>query len=428
MKRHLWQPYLAWGLTAFLALCGSILFFFVVFRISELTAFGRVILGILEPIIIGAALAYLLTPMCNMFQRELFHVFSVKLKEKTAARLAKGLSVLLSLVVLCLFIYALLAMILPQVTVSVVGIVRSLPDVLLRLADGVERFLEENPYYKDALLGEDYETVTVFAQRWIDANLMPSLDSIDSFFGQLKGILGSVYATVMLLVNLVKNLAIGIIVAVYLLLSRATFAGQAKKLIYSMFQLPQANAIVTEFRYAHKVFGGFIVGKILDSIIIGLLCFIGCSFLGMPYTMLVSVIVGVTNVIPFFGPFIGAIPSALIILIADPIKCIYFLLFVLLLQQFDGNILGPKILGDSTGLSSFWVLFAIVLFGGLFGFLGMLLGVPAFAIFYALISGLAKASLRKKGLSDKTTDYVLVESIDPADHTYKTIKDPGSKR
>ena len=167
--------------------------------------------------------------------------------------------------------------------------------------------------------------------------------------------------------------------------------------------------------------------EILDSIIIGLLCFIGCSFLGMPYTMLVSVIVGVTNVIPFFGPFIGAIPSALIILIADPIKCIYFLLFVLLLQQFDGNILGPKILGDSTGLSSFWVLFAIVLFGGLFGFLGMLLGVPAFAIFYALISGLAKASLRKKGLSDKTTDYVLVESIDPADHTYKTIKDPSSK-
>ena len=163
---------------------------------------------------------------------------------------------------------------------------------------------------------------------------------------------------------------------------------------------------------ANDIFGGFLIGKIIDSAIIGVLCFIGLSFLNMPYTMLVSVIVGVTNVIPFFGPYIGAIPSTLLILLANPIKGIYFLIFILLLQQLDGNFIGPKILGNSTGLSSFWVIFSILLGGGLFGFLGMLLGVPTFAVIYYIIELIIDGRLHRKNLPESSDYYDEYSFVD----------------
>ena len=165
-------------------------------------------------------------------------------------------------------------------------------------------------------------------------------------------------------------------------------------------------------RYAHKMFSGFIGGKLIDSFIIFLICCVALPLMNMPYAMLISVIIGVTNVIPFFGPFIGAIPSFVIVLIDDPIQSIYFLIYVLVLQQFDGNILGPKILGDSTGLSSFWVLFSILLFGGLFGFIGMLLGVPVFAILYRLITDLVSRSLSQKHLPVQSSEYIGIDYMD----------------
>ena len=177
-----------------------------------------------------------------------------------------------------------------------------------------------------------------------------------------------------------------------------------------------------EARYIHKVFGGFIIGKIVDSIIIGILCFLGLSVMNMPYTLLVSVIVGVTNVIPFFGPFIGAIPSALLILLVSPIQCLYFLIFILVLQQFDGNILGPKILGDTTGISSFWVLFSILLFGGLLGFVGMIVGVPIFAVFYRLLGDFINGLLEKKDLPVQTSQYDNLETVEEKDKSFRRLK------
>ena len=179
--------------------------------------------------------------------------------------------------------------------------------------------------------------------------------------------------------------------------------------------LKWANNVIEELRFVNQMFGGFIIGKLVDSLIIGIICFIGTSLMKMPFTLLISVIIGVTNIIPFFGPFIGAIPTGFLVLLVSPVKCIYFLIFILLLQQFDGNILGPKILGDSTGLSSFWVLFSILLFGGLFGFVGMIIAVPAFAVIYDLIARAVHFSLKNKKLSMATEDYKDLDHIDEKD-------------
>ena len=208
------------------------------------------------------------------------------------------------------------------------------------------------------------------------------------------------------------NLIIGFIISIYMMGSKEMFAGQAKKMVYGFFETDTANAVISDVRFTHKTFIGFISGKIVDSIIIGIICFVGTNIMGTPYAILVSVIVGITNIIPFFGPYLGAIPSALLIVMVTPIQCLYFIIFILILQQFDGNILGPKILGDSTGLSGFWVIFSITLFGGIFGILGMIAGVPVFAVIYAAIRAIINSLLAKKNLPTETTKYMDVGSIE----------------
>ena len=202
-----------------------------------------------------------------------------------------------------------------------------------------------------------------------------------------------------------KNFLIGIIVSVYLLAAKEKSAARCCKLLYGVLPEEQAKFAMRGFRRMDHIFSGFVRGKLLDSLIIGILCFIGCSILKLPYTPLVSVVVGVTNVIPFFGPFLGAIPCALLILLVSPLKCLYFVIFIFLLQQLDGNVIGPKILGNTTGLSSFWVLFSILLFGGLWGFVGMIVGVPLFAVIYDIIKKLVFHGLRRNGQLGQVETY-----------------------
>ena len=203
-----------------------------------------------------------------------------------------------------------------------------------------------------------------------------------------------------------KDILIGLIVSVYLLARKDTFAAQSKKIIYSLLPTRYGDLVVEEVRSAYRIMSGFINGKLVDSAIIGVICLICCNILRFPYPALVATIIGVTNIVPFFGPFIGAIPCFFLILLVNPLQAVYFALFVLVLQQFDGNILGPKILGDSTGLASFWVLFSILLFGGLFGFAGMVLGVPVFAMLYSILSRLVARGLRQRGLPVETAQYM----------------------
>ena len=256
-------------------------------------------------------------------------------------------------------------------------------------------FLEEKFTYAVDYL--ENNILTLFQEK-----VMPNMDTI----------VVNISSGIVVGVKAVFNFMVGIIVAVYLLNSKETLIAQFKKFVYLLFSKKTGNKILEGLSYANMVFGGFINGKILDSIIIGILCFIFTAAIGMKYAVLISVIVGVTNIIPFFGPFIGAIPGALLALMDDPMMFIIFIIFVLALQQFDGNILGPLILGDSTGLSGMWVLVAILVGGDLFGVAGMVLGVPVFACIYALVAVLLRDGLRSKNLSSDTEDYHLLKGFD----------------
>ena len=215
------------------------------------------------------------------------------------------------------------------------------------------------------------------------------------------------------------NLTIGIVVSIYLLFSKEKFIAQSKKLIYSVFERSTANNLISDFQMINRTFIGFLGGKIVDSIIIGILCYVCISFIGTPYPLLISVIVGVTNIIPYFGPFIGAIPSALLVLMVDPMECLYFVIFIFLLQQFDGNILGPKILGDSIGVSAFWIIFSVTVFGGLLGVLGMVIGVPLFAVIYNLVNRRVRKNLKKRGYPVETDDYKFMVKMDDQNQIIK---------
>lgn len=396
------KKFFYWGVTIVSVVAISILFFFAIFKMEAIGHFIGQIFNILMPFVYGLVIAYLLIPSFNYFYRKLYPVLKKKAKTpQRAARLAKGLSTLISMLLGMLIVGALISMVLPQLVNSIIGLVDTLPASIRNVTLWLQNLLANNPEIEKTAMQfyqEGVDTLTV----WIKNDMIPQLTSL------MNGLVGTF--------NFLKNLLIGIIIAVYVLNSKELFAAQAKKLLYSFVKVPQANLIIDNVRFTHQVFGGFINGKLLDSLIIGVICFIGMSIFKLPYAMLVSVIIGVTNIIPFFGPFIGAIPSTFLILLINPMQAVYFLVFVFALQQFDGNILGPKILGDSTGLSSFWVMFAILLFGGLFGFAGMVLGVPLFAVFYSFVSGMVRRSLRKRVLPEDTSAYFDLDRIDSKHH------------
>ena len=396
------KAYVRWGMTAFCVIAASIAFGYLLLKIQWLKSVGLMLLSILMPVIYGAVLAYRLTPVYNWCVKKT----DVKLtrwisSKKSRRRIGKTAGTAVSLLVLIIVVVGLFAMLIPELLNSVHNLMEALPENMNNFSSWMEQILADNPQIGIYL--QDYMNQGMeWLRPWFSQVLAPNLNTI----------IGSLSSGMFSFFNWVKNILIGLIVMVYLLNMKDSLVTIAKKIVYGTAPLVWANRIIEEVRYIHKVFGGFIIGKLVDSLIIGILCFLCMSLMKMPYVLLISVIVGVTNVIPFFGPFIGAIPSAVLVLLVNPIQCIYFLIFILLLQQFDGNILGPKILGESTGISSFWVLFSILLFGGLFGFVGMIIGVPTFAVIYRLLSDGVKASLRKKNLPEDTAAYEGVAYID----------------
>lgn len=401
MKNERFLRYLYVSLTGALAIVLSISFFFILFRFKEVLAGFNNLIQVLMPFIYGAIIAYLLTPICNSIEKLLLPFFKKHLKsEKRAQKLSGALGILLSLGAAVLFVYFLLAMVLPEIFQSVRSVVVLLPSNIEKWTEWIEGFVSDNQVILN-YVEQFSDEIQNYLQDFMKNVLLPNMQMI------VSGVSNGVISVLVIL----KNLLIGIIAAVYMMASRKKYAAQAKKTIYGIFKTSHANALIEELHFTDKVFGGFIIGKLLDSLIIGCICFVVMNILKMPYAMLVSVIVGVTNVIPFFGPYFGAVPSALLILMVSPKQCIYFLIFILILQQFDGNILGPKILGDSTGLSGFWVLFSILLFGGLLGFVGMVIGVPAFAVIYDLAKRGVESALKKRGLSSQTQDYVELRQV-----------------
>ena len=389
-KPHI-KPYLYGMLAGFGAISLSILFFFLIYRFQGFGDAISKLTGILMPFIYGAVIAYLLKPVCNCVENFLRRLLPEKMG--TAANM---LAVTISLLFGILVVYALIMMIVPQLITSVTTLYYTARNNLNDFVDWAshQEVIASNQKLLD-FIETSYDNLQDTLDNLVRTKLVPSMQSLLS--GAALG--------VMSFVTFLKNIVIGLIVSVYLLASRKKFGQQGKLILYSLVKPRWANLIMEEIRYADRMFGGFINGKILDSAIIGVLCYIACLIFKFPSALLVSVIIGVTNVIPFFGPFIGAIPATLLILIQNPIKALWFVLFVLVLQQVDGNIIGPKILGNTTGLSSFWVLFAILLFGGLWGFVGMIIGVPLFAVIYDVIKKLVFHGLNRNDESGMVNLY-----------------------
>ena len=389
-KPHI-KPYLYGMLAGFGAISLSILFFFLIYRFQGFGDAISKLTGILMPFIYGAVIAYLLKPVCNCVEDFLRRLLPEKMG--TAANM---LAVTISLLFGILVVYALFMMIVPQLITSVTTLYYTARNNLNDFVDWAshQEIIASNQKLLD-FIETSYDNLQDTLDNIVRTKLVPSMQSLLS--GAALG--------VMSFVTFLKNIIIGVIVSVYLLASRKKFGQQCKMILYSLIKPRWADIILEEILYADKMFGGFINGKILDSAIIGVLCYIACLIFKFPSALLVSVIIGVTNVIPFFGPFIGAIPATLLILIQNPIKALWFVLFVLVLQQVDGNIIGPKILGNTTGLSSFWVLFAILLFGGLWGFVGMIIGVPLFAVIYDVLKKFVFHGLRRNEEMELVTTY-----------------------
>lgn len=398
------NKYMKWGTTALVVLILAICFVCLIFKGEAIWSGLKMISGVAMPVIDGLIIAFIAAPVLNWMEEKIifplcrkFHVDM--LKPKVKKRIRAG-SVLLTFLLFGLIMYSFFAIVIPELALSIQSIITRFPTYINNLIELTEKLLADNPdveAYIESLLS----TYSKDLDGLLDNKVMPTINSfiLSASMGVI-GMLKSLY-----------NLVIGMIISVYVLSGKEKFASQSKKICYAFFDRPVANQIISACRFTNRTFIGFLGGKIVDSAIIGVLCFFGTSLLNIPYAVLISVIVGVTNIIPFFGPYIGAIPSALLVLMINPVKCIPFILFVLALQQLDGNVIGPKILGESTGLSGFWVIFSITFFGGLWGIAGMVVGVPLFAVLYAGISYMVNRFLEKKSLSTNTDDYDELDHI-----------------
>lgn len=386
------KRYLKIGITGAAILASGILCAFVLFKMPVIISVLKGITEILKPFLYGVVFAYLLAPLCNKIEEKLFQIFP---KAKTKARrFICFIAIVISLCVAIAVIWLIIMMIIPQVWDSVMKIIQMVPQKLIVVNNWIEHMLENQPE-----LQAYFEEFSSQAESNIDSLL--NVDTIQ----KVQSIINSLSVQLFGVLGVVKNIFLGLLISAYLLGSRKLFGAQAGLILHGVFSDKWAKIIEEEIRYTDKMFNGFLVGKIIDSAIIGLLCFAGTSIMGFEAPAFISVIIGITNIIPFFGPFIGAIPCGLLLLLENPMHCLYFIIFIFVLQQLDGNVIGPKILGNTTGVSSFWVLFAILLFGGMWGVVGMVIGVPLFAVIYEIIRKLVYRGLRKHKRESMITDY-----------------------
>ncbi len=409
MKRRIKSnsQYFRWGLTAFIVIAAAILFYFGLDYLGQVFAVLGDLMDILNPFVWGFVIFYLLLPFMNIFESKLFspltkNLYETHPKMKRRKKLARGLSVLFSEILMLLLISALLYLIIPQLYESIQNIVVAAPEYFTKAYDAIVKLFDKNPEvaeYAEAIFGNLTNTLT----KWAQNTVLPNMDSI------ISDITSGVYSVVMAIYNVV----IGMIVSIYLLYNKESVRTHFKKLLYALCKPKSAKRVNIGLKFANQTFRNFITGQLTDALIVGILCFIGCTILGIPYALLIAVVVGATNIIPFFGPFIGGIPSGLLVLMVDPFKCLIFVIFIVALQQVDGNIICPKIMGGSVGINGFWVMFAIILGGGLFGFWGMLLGVPVFVIIYTGVTVLIERRLKKKNLPHDDESYEDLDYIEP---------------
>jgi predicted PurR-regulated permease PerM len=380
------KKYVQIFLCAVLTVICGILFYFVMTDSSRLSEWIDKLISVLSPLIYGCVIAYIMLPFMRFCERKL-----LRFKEDSAfgKKIKRPLAVMLTMLLFLLIVTVIVVLIIPQVGNSFVELESQINNYVSAAQNLADKIIRDFP-----LFNGQYENLSEF----LDVNELTTdiKGFISGFYGYLEQGAKYLISYAGSFVIEVKNALIGFIVAIYLLSSKERLAAKTKKILSAVLNRRHYVNLINLVRFTDKTFGGFVIGKIIDSIIIGVLTFIVMSIIGMPFTPLISVIVGITNVIPFFGPFIGAIPSAFIMFIAEPKMTVWFVLMIFIIQQLDGNVIGPKILGSSTGLTSLAVLIAIMIGGGFFGVAGMILGVPAAAVICALVKQKTDEKLLKK--------------------------------
>ena len=416
MKR---TQYFKWGLTAFLTVCAVLVFYDTFYQDGTLQGFLSQLASILSPVLYGFAIAYLLTPVMSWLENNIAllwkRCFKKELKRPSGA--LRLISILLTEAAVLFLLYLLMSVLIPQLVDSVTTLINNAESYyrnVYRWADSLLDSDNEIAVWIANLITDRYSDGMVFLTEkilpWVQKAVVPLTNGI---WSGIRGAVGFAF-----------DLIVGLIVSIYLMGMKEKSLARCCKAVYACLSEKKADAVMRGTRRVNAIFSGFVRGKLLDSLIIGILCFICCSLLKLPYTPLVSVVVGVTNVIPFFGPFLGAIPSAFLILLVSPKQCLIFVVFIIVLQQFDGNILGPKILGDATGISSFWVIVAILVGGGFGGVLGMFIGVPVFACVQELVKYLMDRRLRARNMPTEAYAYVGRAKDDPASELSTESRNP----
>ena len=389
------RAYFSRGISSFMVVAAGIMFYFALFRMGDISGVFGGVLRILEPIIYGFIIAYLFNPIVEKVEKLILYLCNKKVKVGKRIRyFSRGVGIFVSFFVAVLLLFGLFNKLIPELYNNIKDLAVNLPALLNNLSEVLNDMEFDN-----SVLGE-------FARNAID-ELSENLRNWfrTDLLRQANSLMLSLTSGVISVVGGLMNVLIGIVIAVYLLFGKEKFLGQSKKSVYALFQPKKAAMIMHMSKKTNSIFGQYLRGVLLDSLLVGVVTFLVLTVMQMPYTLLVSVIVGITNIIPFFGPYIGAVPSAILILLDTPIKGVWFIIFILILQQVDGNIIAPKIIGDTTGLPAFWVIFSTLLGGGLFGFPGMVLGVPAFGVIYYVIKMILEYRLEKKKLPIDSSEY-----------------------
>ena len=393
MKLDFNRKYTTIAIYAVLTVAASALIILGLVHIKAVNAALKSFLKLLSPFIWGFVLAYILTPLLNVTEKILQKLFKGKFPRKGA----RVIAILVAYGIAVLIVTVFFRIVMPQLISSVSSLAALFTTWVTNITPLINQFIEGYDLQNFNLAGID--------SSYIDKLLNTATEMVKGFSTYLTAAIPQVVQATASLAMGILDVVLGVIISIYLLFSKERFFAHVKKFCYAFFPKKGVEKVLEITHESNRIFSGFINGKILDSCIIGVLCFLFMSLFRWPYAMLISVIVGVTNVIPYFGPFIGAIPSILILLIVEPKTALLFAIFVLALQQLDGNVIGPKILGDSTGLSSFWVIFSITVFGSLLGPIGMFIGVPLFAVIYSLVRQISGWMLRRKGMPVETKEY-----------------------
>ena len=403
---HKESKYFRLGLTLLTVIILSILFYITLDNIGTVFIAVKKVLGVFSFVFFGIAFAYLMNPIQKLAEKGLLKLFGrTNMTERGLRKLCRVLSTVAALLTFLAIVYGLLALVIPQLVESITDTfsAENLQNYYVKITTWLRNILKDSPI-EDWLVETDPVRII---QNWVNTEQQNILERLG------EAVTGA-YGIAKVLINMV----IGLVAAVYLLISKEKFIAQTKKLIVSVFKPKTADRLFEIGRLTNRSFGGFIVGKLIDSLIIGVLSYIGMAICRMPYPLLISVLVGIFNIIPFFGPFIGIGVGALLILLQNPLTCLYFLIFEIVLQQVDANIIGPRILGGRLGISEFWILVSITVLGSVFGFPGMILGVPLFTIVYTLISEAVRGALKKKELPEGTDEYysiLAVEDLEKSD-------------